>query len=59
MFIFHHGMYDNSRIAKNFGIGIKKNGLSATIHSRYGLDLNATIQYTKSLPKDLFLTLKT
>jgi hypothetical protein len=52
-------MYDNMKISKNFGIGIKKNSLSATLHSRYGLDFNATIQYTRTLPKGLFLTIKT
>lgn len=52
-------MYDNIKISKNFGIGIKKNNLSATLHSRYGLDLNATVQYTRPLPENLFLTIKT
>ena len=51
-------MYDNSIVAPIVGVGFKGKEVSATIHRRFGLDYNMVLQYTKSLPKGLFLCAK-
>jgi len=51
-------MYDNSIIAPIIGIGFKGKEVSATLHRRFGLDYNMVLQYTKNLPKGLFLCAK-
>jgi hypothetical protein len=58
LMIFTHGLYDNSQMASSIGCGVKKHGFSGTLHSRIGLDINATLQYTKNLTKNLYLTVK-
>lgn len=57
--IYQHGMYDNVVVAPILGVGIKKKDISATLHRRFGLDYNAIVQYTRPLPKGLYLCFKT
>jgi hypothetical protein len=56
---FHNGMYDDSLFATIFGVGVKKDNLSLTLHNRYGLDINATLQHNKQLINGFNLTIKT
>jgi hypothetical protein len=51
---YHHGMYDNNIVAPIIGVGWRKREFSSTLHRRFGLDYNAVLQYTKSLPHGFY-----